>query len=64
MDIEQLKVVLLDVAEILQCEVISEGLLRDSVVARKALWNAKLETPSRQPLVGFPPFHAPQSLSI
>lgn len=61
MDIEKLRVALLDVAETLQCKVISEGagdegLLRNCVVARKALWNAKLETSLRQPVVRFPPF--------
>lgn len=53
---------LLDAAETLQHKVISEGtgderLLRVCAVARKALWNAKLETFLRQTVVRFPPFH-------
>lgn len=63
MDIEKLKVLLLDVAESLKCEIISEGLLEDCVVARKGLWKAKLETSLGQPTVRFPPFTPSQSLS-
>lgn len=63
MDIEKLKVLLLDVAESLKCEIISEGLLEDCVVARRGLWNAKLETSLGQLTVRFPPFTPSQSLS-
>lgn len=69
MDIEKLKVLLLDVAETPQCEIISEGtgtegLLEDCVVARRGLWNAKPETSLGQPIVRFPPFTSSQSQSI
>lgn len=69
LDIEKLKVLLLDVAETPQCEIISEGtgtegLLEDCVVARRGLWNAKPETSLGQPIVRFPPFTSSQSQSI